>query len=113
MTARLPSNAPVTVPASGRFVDSETMQEIMRMHDALKPDTVYLLHNHPSGNVKASAPDIKATQVLAQFFGKEGINFGGHIIIDNLYMVVKCASHQIRQGKWCPAQVCRCIQATL
>lgn len=83
VTARLPSNAPVTVPASGRFVDSDTMQEIMRMHDVLQPDTVYLLHNHPSGNVAASAPDIKATQVLAQFFVNEGINFGGHIIIDH------------------------------
>lgn len=83
VTARLPSNAPVTVPASGRFVESDTMQEIMRMHDVLQPDTVYLLHNHPSGNVAASAPDIKATQVLAQFFVNEGINFGGHIIIDH------------------------------
>jgi hypothetical protein len=73
MTARVPFFVHLTASdASGNVVDEIT--EWMR---ALKADTFYAAHNHPSGSPKASPQDIEATEkVFAKVPG-----FNGHWIV--------------------------------
>lgn len=45
---------------------------------ALKADSFYIVHNHPSGNINPSDADIKGTK---EYTGVKG--FGGHVILDS------------------------------
>lgn len=45
-------------------------------------DTVYLIHNHPSGNITPSQEDKNYTQFHANALRKSPIKFGGHVILD-------------------------------
>ena len=49
-------------------------------YQALKPDTVYLVHNHPSGNLKASRLDQELLNRIKRAFGEDVVQQG--IIID-------------------------------
>jgi hypothetical protein len=49
-------------------------------YKALKPDAVYFVHNHPSGNLKASRQDQAALNAVKQAFGLDIVQQG--IIID-------------------------------
>ncbi|MDE6345380.1 MAG: hypothetical protein K2L55_01755 [Muribaculaceae bacterium] len=49
-------------------------------YDAFGADAVYLVHNHPSGNLSASVPDMRLMKTLEAAFGDE-VAVGG-IIID-------------------------------
>lgn len=45
-------------------------------------DTVYLIHNHPSGNITPSQEDKNYTKFHADALRKSPIKFGGHVILD-------------------------------
>ena len=79
VTARLPgaTNVSVNTPKENTYA------EIERMAAKLKPDGVWLLHNHPSGNVAPSRQDIDTTGELREYFDRLGIALGGHVIIDH------------------------------
>ena len=49
-------------------------------YSALKPDNVYFVHNHPSGNLKASRQDMDMLDRMKKMFGSDVVNPG--IIID-------------------------------
>ena len=49
-------------------------------YQALKPDTVYFVHNHPSGNLKASRQDQEVLNHIKRAFGEDVVQQG--IIID-------------------------------
>lgn len=49
-------------------------------YSALKPDKVYFVHNHPSGNLKASRQDRDMLDRMKKMFGSDVVNPG--IIID-------------------------------
>lgn len=49
-------------------------------YSALKPDEVYFVHNHPSGNLKASRQDRDMLDRMKKMFGSDVVNPG--IIID-------------------------------
>lgn len=42
----------------------------------------WMSHNHPSGNVGASAADVSVTRYLMNHFGRLGMDYGGHVISD-------------------------------
>lgn len=46
-------------------------------------DTIYMLHNHPSGNPTPSQEDVKLTTSLAGWFSKMGLKFGGHVVVNH------------------------------
>lgn len=79
VTARLPgvTNTSVNTPKENTYA------EIERMSAKLKPDCVWLLHNHPSGHVAPSRQDINVTNELRGYFDRIGITLGGHVIIDH------------------------------
>ncbi|MBR1921678.1 MAG: hypothetical protein IJ829_06720 [Kiritimatiellae bacterium] len=79
VTSRLPGAANVSVATP----KENTYDEIARMAEKLEPDGVWLLHNHPSGNVSPSQSDVDATNRLREHFGALGIKLGGHVIIDH------------------------------
>ena len=45
-------------------------------------DTVYLIHNHPSGNITPSQEDKNYTRFHVNALRKSPIKFGGHVILD-------------------------------
>lgn len=56
------------------------MIPILHSHDA---DSYFLVHNHPSGRVDPSTADIEITQRSKTALGQLGINFVGHVIIND------------------------------
>lgn len=79
VTARLPGSTDVSVDTP----NGGTYGEIERMARKLKPDGVWLLHNHPSGSVAPSQADINATNMLRNYFERQNIQLDGHVIIDH------------------------------
>jgi len=60
--------------------------KINRKIERLGADTMYFIHNHPSGNVESSKEDREFTKIMMKEFPDI---FGGHIIIDhNKYNLV-------------------------
>ena len=53
--------------------------EYRKWAERTEADAVFVLHNHPSGDVKASGADKKVTQDFARAIPQ----FGGHVIIDH------------------------------
>ena len=77
VSCRLPN---MSKAFSGDFDPRDLLKKINRV----KADGVYLMHNHPSGNVRASTPDIDLTKQMAQLINKHSdASFLGHIIIDH------------------------------
>lgn len=79
VTARLPGISETTVNTP----QENTYAEIGRMAAKLKPDGVWLLHNHPSGDIMPSGADCNVTRSLAGYFDRLGIEFGAHVVIDH------------------------------
>ncbi len=79
VTARLPGASATTVHTPRE----NTYAEIERMIAKVKPDGVWLLHNHPSGNVFPSRADINVTGELRTYFDRQGVFLDGHVIIDH------------------------------
>lgn len=79
VTARLPGVSSTTVHTPRE----NTYAEIERMIAKVKPDGVWLLHNHPSGNVFPSRADINVTGKLRGYFDRQGVILDGHVIIDH------------------------------
>ena len=79
VTSRLPGTSSATVHTPRE----NTYAEIERMIAKVKPDGVWLLHNHPSGNVFPSRADINVTGELRGYFDRQGVVLDGHVIIDH------------------------------
>ena len=82
VSSRLPN---VSLAFEGDGNDYEGYSWMESQMDAAGADGYWLLHNHPSGNVEASAKDMEATGR----FARNVKGFKGHVIIDhNKYGVV-------------------------
>jgi len=53
---------------------------IQKTKERLNADTIWIAHNHPSGNPKPSGNDIEVTKFYAAHFGDA---FAGHIVLDH------------------------------
>lgn len=77
ISAKLPGLSPVF---SSDFQGKDLVNKINRVG----ADEVFLLHNHPSGDVSPSVDDFKATRWLAKHISDNtNARIGGHIIIDH------------------------------
>lgn len=76
ITARMPGQTPATVKG-------ETFAELNRMIEALDPDGLWILHNHPSGDVTPSAQDVQMSGWFSQHHNQSSIVYSGHVIIDH------------------------------
>lgn len=56
--------------------------EVFNLLDAAQADSIYLVHNHPSGRMEASPEDRRFTRKAKQILEKAGIKMRGHVIID-------------------------------
>lgn len=56
------------------------LREIPKIAGKTKSNRVILSHNHPSGNPRPSAEDIRATQILEEGLKAAGITLADHII---------------------------------
>lgn len=59
---------------------SVDVRQAMVAYEAIKPDKVYFIHNHPSGTLKASTDDRNTLQAMRAIFGNDVVQDG--IIID-------------------------------
>lgn len=59
---------------------SVDVRQAMVAYEAIKPDKVYFVHNHPSGSLKASVDDRNTLQAMRAIFGNDVVQDG--IIID-------------------------------
>ncbi len=81
ISSRLPGTTLITKDPIGLRARYQLMNRTRRANAA----KVYFFHNHPSGNVKVSKDDKRATRNWAGWVP----NFGGHVIIDHeTYSVV-------------------------
>lgn len=62
----------------GRVNSERCIYKVLDRMNRLGADKYYLVHNHPSDNVKASIDDIKTTA----FFAKKVNGFEGHLIVN-------------------------------
>ena len=79
VTARLPGVSSVSVATP----KENTYAEIERMAKKLKPDGVWLLHNHPSGDILPSPQDRTTTRELGRYFDSLGVSLEAHVVIDH------------------------------
>lgn len=63
----------------GRITAHKCFYKIKERMKRLSADGYYLMHNHPSGNAKASKDDIRVTEV----FNRRVEGFRGHLIVNN------------------------------
>lgn len=59
---------------------SVDVRQAMVAYEAIKPEKVYFIHNHPSGTLKASTDDRNTLQAMRAIFGNDVVQDG--IIID-------------------------------
>ena len=78
-TAMLPNVSNVMLEGEDRVSFGKRLTNNLIQSGA---DTVYLIHNHPSGNIKPSQEDMNYTQFHADALRKSPIKFGGHVILD-------------------------------
>ncbi|NQZ55851.1 MAG: N-6 DNA methylase [Lentisphaeraceae bacterium] len=80
VSSRMVSSSSVMVDDKDDFIE-----DLLKRASSVRADSVYFLHNHPSGNPTPSLADIKVTKSLVQMFRDEGsdINFSGHVIINS------------------------------
>jgi hypothetical protein len=83
VTSRLPA-------AAVAIVGDDTIQYMKKVQDAAVQagaTGVWMLHNHPSGNVEVSNADLRVTKTFTDAFKQ--IAYKGHIVIDtNKYSVI-------------------------
>ena len=91
ITSRMPG-------ATVTFVGNDAAQFIDQLnaeYDKAGADGYYLLHNHPSGSVSFSGPDIRTTLNIAK---KLRGNFLGHVVIDHRQYSVIDSTGQISEA---------------
>ena len=91
-TSRMPG-------ASVAFVGNDANQFLDRLkaeYDKSGADGYYLLHNHPSGTMAISGPDVNVTAAIIKNFKNR--NFLGHVVIDHKQYSVIDAMGQIREA---------------
>jgi len=65
------------------IIDPKDMMKVPLLSGA---DTVYLIHNHPTGDSTPSQPDVAVTERFRDVADHMGMRFGGHVVIgDNEY----------------------------
>ncbi|NBK21752.1 MAG: hypothetical protein EOM68_06980, partial [Spirochaetia bacterium] len=67
------------LPGFASAIPKDFPQDIITLMDQSGANEYYLLHNHPSGNIKPSVPDYNVTKRYI----KEVPGFKGHIILDH------------------------------
>lgn len=68
------------------------MRELLRLCILYDADTVYLAHNHPSGNCTPSAPDIRATREIDEVLSSISVNLADHFIFtDDDYVSMRAS----------------------
>lgn len=86
VTGNVVHNAVFTLnhPGATYFPETKPIIEnaIMLEHNLGIKIKLYVSHNHPSGNHNPSDLDISLTRELAKDLDANGIDFGGHVIID-------------------------------
>lgn len=71
------------------LLPGQSLSDMMRIADKSGADTLYLLHNHPSGDPMPSGPDKALTQTIADAARSLGsLNFGGHVVINGKHFAV-------------------------
>ena len=70
------------VGMGGYAQTSVDIRQAMAAYVETQPDAVYFVHNHPSGNLKASREDMGTLATMREVFGKEKVKDG--IIIDTV-----------------------------
>jgi len=89
VSSRLPGVAPMFAGKPTNENSEQKLQELREQQDNIAADGFWLLHNHPSGNVEESRPDVNATAMFAQNLR----GFQGHVIINhNKYSVLSAAA---------------------
>ena len=78
-TTGLPATAKAQLKGEKRRDYEARMRENLRRTGA---DALYLLHNHPDGDVKPSQSDFELTDFHKGYTAPSGVTFGGHIILD-------------------------------
>ena len=85
-TGEVVHNATFTLnhPGATYFVENNIIiEKILSLEADLGIKTsLYLVHNHPSGNHRPSDVDIKITEKLSKDFDESKINFAGHVIVN-------------------------------
>lgn len=82
------SRLPASAPSFPNMTDTEGIAWLRDLMFATEADGYYLLHNHPSGQVKASRGDLYATAGISNAVD----GFKGHVIIDsNRYTIISQA----------------------
>lgn len=74
-------NASLTIPSGENY--NEYLDRLSNAAKKQGATTVYMLHNHPSGNVSPSREDMTATGSLYHSFKQRGLNLSGSIVIDH------------------------------
>lgn len=72
------ANATLAFQFAGREGSEKSIKRLRSRMKRLNADGYYLLHNHPSGTMIASRPDIQVTKIYKDFVP----GFKGHVIID-------------------------------
>lgn len=75
VTSRNPRYTEVTLPG-------QTMGNLIDWARRAAADSVWLLHNHPSGDPTPSQRDKTLTEQIAGALTQGGLEFGGHVVID-------------------------------
>ena len=71
-----------TLNRAGQTAFAST-EEIIRLAKSYGADSIYILHNHPSGNHNPSIQDVKESSRLHSRLLMEGIDMKGSIVIDH------------------------------
>lgn len=77
ISARMPGVSPI----HNRETDEDYDKYVLDLVARTKADGFYMLHNHPSGNVNASRPDLVVTAKMINLLGSN--MFKGHVILDH------------------------------
>ena len=64
------------------LLPGQSLTDMLRIADDSGADTLYLLHNHPSGDPTPSGPDKELTQIIARAAQSASVKFGGHVVIN-------------------------------
>lgn len=79
ISTKLPNFVPIFSKAkNGRKNAERCFYKIHNRMKRLASDGYYMVHNHPSGNARASNEDLKATEM----FNKKVAGFKGHLIVN-------------------------------
>lgn len=81
VSSRKPGSSQALIGRSQAEQDAHLV-EMARQARAAGADSVWMLHNHPSGDPTPSPQDMELTGALSNGFENSGLNFLGHVIIN-------------------------------